>query len=239
MSDIQTTFSLSNGDVLTYRIPKLVDPEGNDVPEVYVGKMDAQEDKYPPFLMYENATQTVILRPNSTQVQGRTYYFSIVVKEKNSDTIKYPYFCTIKVDGEIVEDTSGKFNWTDINYSLNWLQNYKGSLKFSHPVNMTWLEQHFNEFFYPFWTDTDYNTNKIEQRFKNFEPDFYAMGDNQTVNFTMTFFAPYNIGLLNKKSDYLKFRLKQSLQENQQWYEGLYIGNASEIRMALEANTTK
>jgi hypothetical protein len=140
VSDIQTTFNLSNGDVLTYRIPKLVDPEGNDVPEVYVGKMDAQEDKYPPFLMYENATQTVILRPNSTQVQGRTYYFAIVVKEKNSDSVKYPYFCTIKVDGEIVEDTSGKINYTDISYNINWLYNYKGSLKFNHPVNMTWLE---------------------------------------------------------------------------------------------------
>jgi hypothetical protein len=41
------------------------------------------------------------------------------------------------------------------------------------------------------------------------------MNDNQTVNFTMTFFAPYNIGLLNKKSDYLKFALRQPLEENQ------------------------
>lgn len=56
ISDIQTTFTLDNGDVLTYRVPRLVDPEGNDVPEVYVGKMDGQQDKYPPFLMYENAT---------------------------------------------------------------------------------------------------------------------------------------------------------------------------------------
>jgi hypothetical protein len=76
-------------------------------------------------------------------VQGRTYYFSIVVKEKNSDSVKYPYFCTIKVKGEIVEDTSNKFNYTDISYSINWLYNYRGSIKFSHPVNMTWLEDNF------------------------------------------------------------------------------------------------
>lgn len=41
VTDIQTTFNLDVGDVLTYRIPNLVDPEGNDTPQVYVGKMDA------------------------------------------------------------------------------------------------------------------------------------------------------------------------------------------------------
>lgn len=70
--------------------------------------------------MYENATQTIILRPNSTQTQGRTYYFSITVKEKNSDTVKFPYFCTIKVGGDIVEDTSKIINFTDISYNINW-----------------------------------------------------------------------------------------------------------------------
>lgn len=54
--DIQTTFNLDVGDTLTYTIPRLVDPEGNDNPEAYVGKMVGQEDKYPPFLLYENAT---------------------------------------------------------------------------------------------------------------------------------------------------------------------------------------
>lgn len=68
ISEIQTSFTMDVGDVLTYRIPQLVDPEGNDTPECYVGIMNAQSDKFPPFLMYENSTQTVILRPNSTQV---------------------------------------------------------------------------------------------------------------------------------------------------------------------------
>ncbi len=103
------------------------------------------------------------MRPNSTQVQGRTYYFSIVVKEKNSDSVKYPYFCTIKVNGEIVEDQSGKINYTEISYSLNWFANYQGSVKFNHKVNMTWLEQNFQDFFSFYWTDTDFNTNKVRQ----------------------------------------------------------------------------
>ena len=155
------------GDVLTYRIPQLVDPEGNDTPECYVGIMNAQSDKFPPFLMYENATQTVILRPNSTQVQGRIYYFEITVKEKNSDTVSYPYFCTVKINGEIVEvDYTIRYN--DINYTLTWVDNKYGSIKFNHPVNMTWLAgtdgngTNFNQMFKYYWTDTDYNINKIK-----------------------------------------------------------------------------
>jgi len=35
---------------------------------------------------------------------------------------------------------------------------------------MTWLEQNFQDFFSFYWTDTDYNTNKVKQSFKVFEP---------------------------------------------------------------------
>jgi len=40
VTDIQTTFNVNVGDVVQYTIPRLIDPEGNDTPEVYVGKMD-------------------------------------------------------------------------------------------------------------------------------------------------------------------------------------------------------
>jgi len=41
VTDIQTTFTLNVGDVMQYRIPKLIDPDGNDTPEVYISKMEA------------------------------------------------------------------------------------------------------------------------------------------------------------------------------------------------------
>lgn len=41
VTDIQTSYTMDVGDVLTYRVPQLVDPENNDTPECYVGKMDA------------------------------------------------------------------------------------------------------------------------------------------------------------------------------------------------------
>lgn len=200
--------------------------------------MDAQEDKYPPFLMYENSTQTITLFPNSTQVQGRTYYFAIVVKEKNSKSVQYPYFCTIKVNGEIVE-TDYTIHYTDINYTINWLFGYQASIKFNNPVNMNWLSQHFDEVFTYFWTDTDYITNKEEKKFKNFTVDNWGSKDNMTINFTMTFFKPYDIGLLNKKSDFLKFRLKKGYEGNEDFYCQLFVGNCTEIRLSQNANATQ
>jgi hypothetical protein len=88
------------------------------------------------------------------------------VKEKNSDTVMYPYFCTVKINGEIVEvDYTLKYN--DINYTLTWVYDKNGSIKFNRPVNMTWLSgadgngTNFNQMFKYYWTDTDYNINKI------------------------------------------------------------------------------
>ena len=44
--------------------------------------MDAQEEKYPPFILFENNTNTINMRPDSIFTMGRTYYFTIIVKEK-------------------------------------------------------------------------------------------------------------------------------------------------------------
>jgi len=46
-SEMQTTFTLSVGDNFTYTLPPIKDSDGNDVPEVYVQRMEAQEDQYP------------------------------------------------------------------------------------------------------------------------------------------------------------------------------------------------
>lgn len=79
---------------------------------------------------------------------------------------------------------------------------------------MTWLAgadgngTNFNQMFKYFWTDTDFNINKMQQTFKDFEVTNWGGQDNMTINFTMTFFKPYIIGLLKKKSDLLKFEIR-------------------------------
>lgn len=237
VTDIKTSFTLSVGDVLTYQIPKLVSPNGNDTPQVYVTVMQEKADMYPPFLMYENSTNTIILMPNSTQVQGRTYYFTIMVKNQHSDVISYPYMCTIKINGQII-NIDNRINYTTINYTINWVDNYVGSIKFNKPVNMTWLQANFNNVFKYYWTDTDYTTNLKQNSFLDFEVTNWGAKDNMTVNFTMTFAKPYQIGLLHKKSDLLAFQLKKGYAGNEQYYCQLFIGNCTEINMSPNANAT-
>lgn len=112
--EIETTYTLTVGDVFYKKLPPVVDKEGNDDPEVRLDVMEAQEDKYPPFLTFENNTNTLIMRPDSKYYAGQTYYFTIIVKEKNSETVLYPYYCTIKMTGEIFvpNTTIDYFNFT-------------------------------------------------------------------------------------------------------------------------------
>ena len=42
-----------------------------------------------------------MLAPDSKIYSGRTYYFTIVVKETNSDSVKYQFYATVRVKGEI------------------------------------------------------------------------------------------------------------------------------------------
>jgi len=221
VTDIKTSFNLNNGDTLSYRIPKLVSPGNIDTPEVYVTTMTAQEDKYPPFLSYMNNTQTIVLFPNSTQVSGRTFYFSIIVKQMHSDSVLYPYYCTVKVGGPII-DTNYTINYTLVNYTVNWIDSKYGSIKFNHPMNMTWLKANFNSVFRYYWTNVDFKVNKVEQKFKDFEITNWGAKDNMTVNFTMTFSKPYDIGLLTNKHDNVVFQLKRGWQGNEAWYCQLF-----------------
>ena len=99
------------------------------------------------------------MRPNSIFTMGNTYYFTIVVKEKNSDTVLYPYYATVKVNGEAIDlEEYYKFNVTVVNYTINYIdESSKGSLKFNNPINMTWMEENFYDLFKIYWRDTVYS----------------------------------------------------------------------------------
>lgn len=155
-STVQTAFQMSVGDVYSYKMPGVVDPENNDKPVVYIGKMDGNEDKYPPFLLYENITQTITFRPISEFAAGQTYYFTIVVKETNSDSVKYVYYCTLKMNGTILVKNM-TINYTDVNYTINWFSNHStGSMKMNVPINMVWMKANFYKMFKIYWRATTY-----------------------------------------------------------------------------------
>ncbi len=135
--DIQTQWNLNVGDNKTYKLPTFSDPEGNDVGEVYIAAMENQD--FPKFVTYNNKTKTIFMRPNSTEYQGRTYYFSVVLKEKHSDYMLNIYYMTVKMSGDPVEPEeyvepakiTVSFSITKINYHS------EGQILFSMGVNTT------------------------------------------------------------------------------------------------------
>ena len=63
------------------------------------------------------------------------------MKEKNSESVKYTFYCTVKVGGEIVDENSVVVETAYVSYSIEKFDasTGKGTLKFSHPVNMDFL----------------------------------------------------------------------------------------------------
>jgi len=183
--DIQTQWNLNVGDNITYKIPPFKDPEGNDVGEVYINTMENQE--FPPFInlaMMNSSTPALLMQPNHLKYQGRTYYFSVVLKEKNSDFMMNVYYMTVKILGDPVEEVELlPPNKTEVNMTMVSL-NYKsqGQFKFTsdidtnlfHPEN----KKRFNDLFYVYVKTIDKNEEAIRGI------DFTVI-DNKTINFTV------------------------------------------------------
>jgi len=174
VTEPETTFTLAVGDVINYQLPNVIDPEGNDEPFVYVGIMDAQEEKYPPFLMFENSTNTITLKPVGEAVQGRTYYFTIVVMEKNSVSVKYSFYCTVRVTGEII-DQNVTIDYDVYDYEINYLDDSsRGSLLFNRPIDMEWMKKNFYFMFNIYWRDTNYRVTKQNLDLLDFQVDVWG-----------------------------------------------------------------
>lgn len=78
-------------------------------------------------------------------------------------------------------------------------------MKFTEPVNMTYLKAgNFYRMFNIFWRDINYRENEEDKKLLDFVVDEWGWkDDDMTINFTMTFEKPYELGLLLKKSDKL------------------------------------
>jgi hypothetical protein len=65
------------------------------------------------------------MKPNNLLYQGRTYYFSVVLKEKNSDSMMNIYYMTIKILGDPIDPESLKPpNKTEVDMNITSL-NFK------------------------------------------------------------------------------------------------------------------
>jgi hypothetical protein len=116
-TDIQTQWNLNVGDSIPYKLPTFSDPEGNDGSAVYINSMENQA--FPPFITFDNETSTILMKPNSTTYQGRTYYYSVVLKEKNSNFMMNVYYMTVKLSGDPIDPNADPYaNYTRITFDL-------------------------------------------------------------------------------------------------------------------------
>lgn len=123
------------GDKTNYTLPAFSDPEGNDEGEVYIGAMENQG--FPDFVTYDNSTKTIMMEPNITKYQGKTYYFAVVLKEVNSEFMSNIYYMTVKISGEPIDEDAENDNATKVDIIVSYLNYHsEGVLEFSVPVNI-------------------------------------------------------------------------------------------------------
>ena len=74
----------------------------------------------------------------------------IILKERNSDSVNYSFYCTVKITGEMIE-RDDTINWKDIYYNMS-MSSYKDiTVRFTKPIRMGYLArydgQNFREMF--------------------------------------------------------------------------------------------
>ena len=230
VTDIQTQWNLNVGDKIHYLLPAFYDPEGNDASAVYINAMENQD--FPPFVNFTNSTNTINMVPNNILYQGRTYYFSVVLKEKHSDFMMNIYYMTIKINGDPIDpSTVLPPNKTQVGMSIAQLDYLSsGQILFTQGVNTTMFEE---DSLSDFWALFDvYVINNVGNREEIINITFDVQ-DNMTVNFTVQFQHPYMYGLLNKLQDTLQFTTRNISDDT---LTGLLVANITNQTLAVDNN---
>lgn len=163
VKDVQTTWKLNVGDKFEYKLPGLTDTEKNDDPEVFINTPNKRGQTYPPFMYYNNDTKSIQFNPHSIWYQGRTYNFQIQVKERNSDTNVRSYFATVKMNGPKLNPET-YLNFTDITFSMSAIdRKSSGVFKWSHPVNLKYVQDHWDELFDVYVKNVTYRQHNVTQ----------------------------------------------------------------------------
>jgi len=121
-------------------------------------------------------------------------------------------------------------NFTDIEFEMsNIARNSTGTLKWNHPVNLNFIQDHWDEMFDVYiWNVTKraHNTTMTLIDFNFTE----LADDSMTMKFQATFYQPYMLGLLVKKSDNLYIHMKYDLLDTKGFfrpekkiYEGMFV----------------
>jgi len=220
-TDIQTQWNLNVGDNITYALPKFRNPDGNDAAIVHINAMENQD--FPPFVNFTNATNSITFLPNNRQYQGRTYYFSVVLKQVNSDFMVNIFYMTVKMGGDPLDPAELlPPNKTAVGVKLQYL-NYSsmGQISFSMAVLPYIFAAENSSQFWEVFDMYVIDVNSDRQEIVGVE---FIVIDNKTVNFTVQFQNPYMYGLLNMLADTLYIRAKDLDDES---ITGLLVLNAT------------
>jgi hypothetical protein len=119
-TDLQTEWTVSINETINYNLPA-ISVDSIDTATVYINAMENQA--FPSFVYFNNATNSISMRPNNdTQYQGQTYYFSVVLKRTHSDYVMNIYYLTVRFTGSPYVAPSKNDNSSASNDSNNTFQ---------------------------------------------------------------------------------------------------------------------
>ena len=221
VEDLETVHTVNVNETKEYKLPKLSDDEENDKSVVFIDyDLDATKP-YPPFMFYNNITQTLTFRADSKWLMGETFHFRVIVKEENSDVVSFSYACQVTVNGTKLEPMD-ELEFTEISYEMNPIDRYSNtSIVWNQPVNLTFIKENWDELFDVYIKNV--TIREHNQTFPLLKWEVVSLGeDNRTMNFTATFYEPYMLGLLIKKSDKLYIHFKYDLLDTKGFFKDEY-----------------
>lgn len=219
--DLETVHIVIVNKTLEYKLPALADDEGNDKSIVYIDKDLDPNKRYPPFMFFNNLTETLTFRPESRWLMGETFHYRVIVKEENSEVIQFSYACQVTVNGDTLVPLE-VLEFTDIDFEMMPIDRHSNtSIKWSSQVNTTFIKENWDELFDVYIKNV--TIREHNQTFPLLKWEIVHLGeDNQTMNFTATFYEPYMLGLLIKKSDKLYIHFKYDLLDTNGFFKDEY-----------------
>ena len=158
------------------------------------------------------------------------------MKETHSDSVNYPYYCTVKMSGVKI-DPEEYLNYTEVSFEIATLnRDSTGTFVWSTPMNLPFIRDHWDEIFDVYIKNITFRDHNKTMPLVDFK--ILSLGDdNMTMNFQAEFYDPYMLGLLMKKSDRLFIHMKYDLLDVRGYFTDQYryldemvVGNLSLTR---------
>ena len=99
----QRLFRLAVNETLLYRLPEIIDPQGNAKAQILVEPYTNFTELFPVFMEVFNGNRTFEFLPDSDEYAGKSYFYKIILKEEGSSAIGNQFTFQVSID-EIISD---------------------------------------------------------------------------------------------------------------------------------------